>query len=87
MIAFLTGHFLSEHKEKCYQSAMFYLADGERLNCLLQEVRSVVILIHDLHQDPVLTLRNKHHLYTAEDTCYCTTGDLSVRQVTHLYDR
>lgn len=85
-ITFLKGHFLSKRKEKHYQSAMFYLADSERLNRLLQEVRSVVILIHNLHQDPVLTLRNKHHLYTTEDICYCTTGDLPVRQVTHLYN-
>ena len=38
---------------------MLYLADGEWLNRLLQEVRFVVVLIQNLHQDPVLTLNTQ----------------------------
>lgn len=38
---------------------MFYLVDGEWSNRSLQEVRSVVVFVPDLHQDPELTLRTQ----------------------------
>lgn len=51
---------------------MFYLTDTEWLNCFLQEIWSVVIFIHNLHQDPEATLR-RHNRFQVQQKY---TGEL-----------
>ena len=41
-----------------------YLAEDNRLNCVLRKHRYIIILIQNLHHDPVNTLETHIHTHT-----------------------